>query len=34
MKALVCEMCNSADLVKQDGMYVCQNRDKKGGSER
>ena len=25
MKALVCEMCGSHDLVKQDGMYVCQN---------
>ena len=25
MKALVCEMCNSQDLVKQDGVYVCQN---------
>lgn len=25
MKALVCEMCNSHDLVKKDGMYVCQN---------
>ena len=25
MKALVCEMCGSQDLVKQDGMYVCQN---------
>lgn len=25
MKALVCEMCSSHDLVKQDGMYVCQN---------
>ena len=24
MKALVCEMCNSNDLVKQDGFYVCQ----------
>lgn len=24
MKAIVCEMCNSHDLVKQDGMYVCQ----------
>ena len=23
MKALVCEMCGSKDLVKQDGMYVC-----------
>ena len=25
MKAIVCEMCGSQDLVKQDGMYVCQN---------
>ena len=25
MKALVCEMCNSNDLVKQDGMFVCQH---------
>ena len=25
MKAMVCEMCNSNDLVKQDGMYVCQH---------
>lgn len=25
MKALVCEMCNSNDLVKQDGVFVCQN---------
>ena len=25
MKALVCEMCNSNDLVKQDGMFVCQS---------
>lgn len=25
MKALVCEMCGSQDLVKTDGMYVCQN---------
>ena len=24
MKALVCEMCNSNDIVKQDGYYVCQ----------
>ncbi len=24
MKALVCEMCNSVDLVKQDGLYICQ----------
>lgn len=25
MKALVCEMCQSNDLIKQDGMYVCQH---------
>ncbi len=25
MKAMVCEMCNSHDLLKQDGMYVCQS---------
>ncbi len=24
MKQLTCEMCGSTDLVKQDGMYVCQ----------
>lgn len=24
MKQLVCEMCGSKDLVKQDGMFVCQ----------
>ena len=25
MKALVCEMCNSTDLIKQDGFFVCQS---------
>ena len=25
MKALKCEMCGSNDIVKQDGLYVCQN---------
>lgn len=25
MKAMVCEMCSSNDLVKQEGMYVCQH---------
>ena len=25
MKAIVCEMCGSQDLVKKDGMYICQN---------
>lgn len=25
MKALVCEMCNSSEIVKQDGYFVCQH---------
>ncbi|WP_026658215.1 TFIIB-type zinc finger domain-containing protein [Butyrivibrio sp. AC2005] len=25
MKKLVCEMCGSGDLVKQEGLYVCQS---------
>lgn len=25
MKAMICEMCQSNDLVKQNGMYVCQH---------
>lgn len=25
MKAIVCEMCNSNDFVKEDGMFVCQH---------
>lgn len=25
MKAIVCEMCSSHDVVKQDGVYVCQS---------
>ncbi len=25
MKALICEMCNSHDLIKEDGLYVCQS---------
>lgn len=25
MKALVCEMCNSNDMIKQDGIFVCQS---------
>ena len=24
MKKLTCEMCNSVDLIKKDGLYVCQ----------
>lgn len=25
MKAMICEMCGSNDLIKQDGIYVCQH---------
>ncbi len=25
MKQLVCEMCGSSELIKQDGVFVCQN---------
>ena len=25
MQALKCEMCNSSDMIKQDGFYVCQS---------
>lgn len=25
MKAIICEMCGSNDLIKQDGVYICQN---------
>ena len=25
MKQLTCEMCGSTDLVKQDGVFVCQS---------
>ena len=25
MKAIICEMCQSHDLVKKDGVYVCQH---------
>lgn len=24
MKQLICELCGSSDLVKSDGMFVCQ----------
>ena len=33
MKAIVCEMCGSNDLIKQDGMYVCQNCGTKYSTE-
>lgn len=25
MKQLICEMCGGNDLIKQDGVFVCQN---------
>ena len=25
MKRLTCEMCGGTDLIKQDGVFVCQN---------
>lgn len=33
MKAIVCEMCGSQNLVKEDGMYVCQNCGTKYSTE-
>ena len=33
MKAFVCEMCNSSDMVKQDGFVVCQHCGMKYTSE-
>ena len=33
MKAMVCEMCGRHDLVKQDGMYVCQSCGTKYSTE-
>lgn len=29
MKAMVCEMCGSGNILKQDGFYVCQSCDTK-----
>jgi len=25
MKKISCEMCGSSDLIKQDGVFVCEN---------
>ena len=25
MKKITCEMCGGTDLIKQDGVFVCQN---------
>ncbi len=33
MKALVCEMCESNDIVKQDGFFVCQHCGMKYSAE-
>ena len=33
MKAIVCEMCGSNDVVKQDGVYVCQHCETKYSTE-
>lgn len=33
MKALVCEMCGSKDLIKQDGVFVCQHCGTKYSTE-
>lgn len=33
MKAIVCEMCGSHDLIKKDDVYVCQNCDTKYSTE-
>ncbi len=33
MKKIVCEMCNGTDILKQDGVYVCQNCGMKYSSE-
>ena len=29
MKAVVCEMCGSRDVIKKDGYYVCQSCETK-----
>ena len=33
MKALVCEMCSSHDIAKQDGMYICRSCGTKYSTE-
>lgn len=33
MKQLTCEMCGSTDLVKQDGVFVCQTCGTKYSAE-
>ena len=27
MKSMVCEMCNSSDFIRQDGMLICRSCD-------
>ena len=33
MKVIKCEMCGSSDLVKQDGVFVCQSCGLQSSSE-
>lgn len=33
MNELICEMCGSNDIVKQDGLYVCQSCGTKYSAE-
>lgn len=33
MKQLTCEMCGGTDLIKQDGVFVCQNCGMKYSAE-
>lgn len=33
MKPLTCEMCNSTEIIKQDGLYVCQSCGTKYSTE-
>lgn len=33
MKRLACEMCGGTDLIKQDGVFVCQNCGMKYSAE-
>ena len=33
MTAIVCEMCSSNDIIKQDGLYTCQNCGTKYSAE-
>ena len=34
MKQIVCEMCGSKELIKQDGVFVCQSCSSKYSVEK